>query len=109
MKLKTFTAFIITTMVLTAANAVEIDLSLKKQCLHIVHNTGTSDPQYNAYLLGVISGIEYLIKNPSNFAGDASYTKKRYKTCKKALNNTTESGFNNDYKREAVLLLSKPQ
>ena len=109
MKLKIFTAFIILNMLFTQANAVEIDVGLKKQCQYIVHGTGDSNLQYNAFLLGVISGVEYMIKDPSNIAEDANYTKKRYKTCKNALKKPTASGFHDDYRREAVLLLTRSQ
>lgn len=107
MRLKIFTAFIIIAMMLISVNASELDNGLKKECQYIVIGTGNSDTQYNAYLLGVISGIQYMTKNISEFARDSSFTEKRYKACENALSNAGSSGFDMDYKREAVKLISK--
>lgn len=107
MKLKIFTAFIITIMVFTSVNASDIDDGLKKQCQHIVHGYGSPDAQYNAYLLGVISGIQYMTIRTTDFGEVSSYAEKRHEACKNALNHVSSSGFDADYKREAEILISK--
>jgi len=107
MKLKIFMAFIITMFMFTPVSASELDNGLKKECQYIAIGTGNSDTQYNAYLLGVISGIQYMTKDITDFAKVSSFTEKRHKACKNALNNAGSSGFDVDYKREAVKLISK--
>lgn len=107
MKLKIFIAFIITNMMLITVHASELDNGLKKECQYIVIGTGNTDTQYSAYLLGVISGIQYMSKNITDFAKVANFTEKRHKACKNALNNTSSAGFDSDYKREAAKFISK--
>ena len=107
MILKTFIAFMITLLMPALANASELDNGLKKECQYIVIGTGNSETQYSAYLLGVISGIQHMAKNITEFANISSFTEKRHKACENALKNTGSSGFDLDYKREAAKLISK--
>lgn len=91
----------------TSINASDIDDGLKKQCQYIVHGNGSTDLQYNAYLLGVVSGIQHMTIEITDYGEISSYADKRHKVCKNALSNIGKSGFDSDYKREATKLISK--
>ncbi len=88
----------------------EIDETLKNQCKYIVYGNmeGANNDQASGYLLGFVQGIEYLTEKAdlTEFFRSRNYRMIIERTCENTLKNSTEKGFQLDYKREAYKLIS---
>ena len=81
--------------------STEINNALKKQCDYLVNGNGKNIEAYNTYLLGVITGMKYVIP-----AEEAKQYGKNAKACENTLNHMTSLGFELDYLRETLILFS---
>lgn len=88
----------------------EIDETLNNQCKYIVYGNleGINNDQADGYLLGYIQGIEYMTDKTdlTEFFTSRNYRMIIERSCENALKNSTEKGFQVDYKREAYKLIS---
>ena len=89
----------------------EIDETLKNQCKYIVYGNleGTNNDQASGYLLGFVQGIEYITDKAdlTEFFTSRNYRMIIERSCENALKNSTEKGFQEDYKLEAHKLISE--
>jgi len=89
----------------------EIDETMKNQCKYIVYGNqeGTNNDQADGYLLGFIQGIEYTTDKAdlTEFFTSRNYRMVIERSCENALKNSTEKGFQSDYKQEAYKLINK--
>ena len=88
----------------------EIDETLKNQCKFIVYGNmeGTNNDQASGYLLGFVQGIEYTTDKAdlTEFFTSRNYRMIIERSCENTLKNSTEKGFQVDFKREAYKLIS---
>lgn len=107
-QLKIFMAILITILMTSPINASNfVDNKLKIQCQYLVYGEGKPNDFYNMYLMGVISGIQYMIADPTEFTYNAKDGVKVNKACQNALKNIGENGFASDFKWQATKLMSK--
>ena len=109
--LKTFLALSILSMPSTLLAGSVIDNALYGQCKFILygHLEGSNNDQADGYLLGFIQGIEYLTdkEDLTDFFKSRSYRMVKERACKNSLENSTDKGFQADYKFEATKLVTK--
>jgi hypothetical protein len=88
----------------------EIDNTLRDQCKYTVYGNleGSNNDQAAGYLLGYVQGIEYMTDKTdlTEFFTSRNYRMIIERSCENALKNSTEKGFQLDYKREAYKLIS---
>ncbi|MGB5506915.1 MAG: hypothetical protein WBM70_09520 [Sulfurovum sp.] len=109
--IKTFSALlIIITPNIVSAGSV-IDDTLKNQCKYILYGNmeGTNSDQADGYLLGFVQGVEYMTaeEDLTDFLKSRNKRMVIERACKNALKNSTQKGFESDYKLEASKLVSK--
>jgi hypothetical protein len=111
--IKTFIALsiIITPSIVSAGKIM--DDTLKDQCKYILHGNleGNHNDQADGYLLGFVQGIEYTTAKSdlTDFFKSRNYRMVKEKACENALKNSTQKGFEADYKLEAFKLISTKQ
>jgi len=102
---------LITSLALLSMNvsaATEINNALKNQCGYLVNGKGKNIEAYNTYLLGIITGMKYVIpaKEAKHYGKNNKAGKIKIKACENTLNHMTSLGFELDYLRETLMLLS---
>ncbi|CAA6809120.1 MAG: Unknown protein [uncultured Sulfurovum sp.] len=103
----TLLLFIIVLSMNVSAN-VKIDNALKKQCDYLVNGNGNNIEEYNTYLLGLITGMKYVIpaEEAKQYGKVTTAGKIKTKACENTLNHMTSIGFELDYLRETLTLFS---
>ena len=95
-------------LTINVSASTEINNALKKQCDYLVNGNGENIVAYNTYLLGVVTGMKYVIpaKEAKEYGKTALAGDIKIKACENTLNNMTSLGFELDYLRETLMLFS---
>lgn len=108
--LKTFFTLSLLSLPNTLQAGKMIDEALKGQCKYVLYGNlqGSNNDQADGYLLGFIQGIEYLKEKAelTEFFTSRNYRMVKERACENALKNSTEKGFQADYKFEAYKLIT---
>lgn len=109
------TLFVLSTSMLPHSLQAEtmIDQLLKEQCKYVLYGPkeATINDQADGYLLGFIQGVEYMTdkRELSDFFKSRTYQMVKERACENTLENSTEKGFQADYKYEVKKLLTKDE
>ena len=88
----------------------KIDEALKKQCQYVVYGYWEdNEPIWDGYLIGVIDGMLFLMKDSdkTDFAKKSTWGTMKATACKAALSNGSTNGFRFDYRLQLALLINK--
>ena len=93
---------------INATAAPEINNALKKQCNFLVNGKGKNIEAYNTYLLGIVTGMKYVIPKAEarEYGKKATAGEIKKKACENTMKHTTSLGFELDYLRETLKLFS---
>jgi len=86
----------------------KINNALKKQCDYLVNGNGSNIEAYNTYLLGIVTGMKYVIPadEAKEYGKNTTAGEIKIKACENTLVHTTSLGFELDYLRETLMLFS---
>lgn len=109
--MKTKLMILITFLAVLSINvsaSTEINNALKKQCDYLVNGNGENIEAYNTYLLGVVTGMKYVIpaEEAKQYGKNTKAGEIKIKACENTLNHMTSLGFELDYLRETLMLFS---
>ena len=99
---------LLTVLTINVSASTEINNAIKKQCNYLVNGKGNNIEAYNTYLLGIVTGMKYVIPASEakeygkiTIGGDI-----KIKACENTLKHMTSLGFELDYLRETLILFS---
>lgn len=100
--MKKINTLILSALILMGLSAsVNADLAdgLNRQCQYVIYGNGNYDKAADAFLLGVVSGLLYMVpdKERSTFVANGSYNDIRDQACKKAFADNTTYDFRDKF------------
>lgn len=108
--MKTLVAILTVITLTTSVNASEeVDNRIKELCKFTLYGEGEDVPLTKAYIIGMLSGMLFAVpkEERTEFAETATLRMTVEKTCNNAFMGISEYGFENDFKWEALRLISK--
>ena len=94
-------------MLVTTAQAVDVDTSIKQQCQHLVYGNGSHNIAINSYMTGTVNGQAFKTPNQADFVNTATLGKVAERACKEALADNSASDFEIKFQRGISVTIDK--